>query len=345
MRDVTKSFDAKQVYESYVRTKSVHRTAKEFGTTGDTICNFLKRNGYVLNRRAWTSEDDAKLIELYNDETIVCSDMGLILGRTADAVQLRANELGITGKRLSLPVQESSKKKMSDTQKKMFPPERRKEISKRQKAWISKNGHPKGMKGKKHSDETKKVIGEKGIGRKPAPGAIAKAMKTKLRKYGRIGNDISRMNCTWKSGWRQIGGERVYFRSRWEFNYAVYLQWMLERGEITKWEHEPKTFWFEKIRRGCRSYLPDFRVTYPSGSVEYHEVKGWMDARSKTKLKRMAKYHPDVVLVVIRESWFKVAEKGFACLLPLWEWKEPKRQVKVKNKSEEKTEIVIEVVE
>ena len=99
---------------------------------------------------------------------------------------------------------------------------------------------------------------------------------------------------TWKAAWHTIGGVKKYYRSRWESNYAKYLQFLLEHGNISKWEHEPETFWFNKIMRGCRSYLPDFRVTYPNGEVIYHEVKGWFDERSRTKLKRMAKYHPSI---------------------------------------------------
>jgi hypothetical protein len=45
--------------------------------------------------------------------------------------------------------------------------------------------------------------------------------------------------------------------------------------------------------------LPDFRVTLNDGSIEYHEVKGWMDDRSQTKLNRMAKYYPNVKMVLI----------------------------------------------
>ena len=89
-----------------------------------------------------------------------------------------------------------------------------------------------------------------------------------------------------KSGWREIGGIRKYYRSRWEANYARYLEFLKVNGEIEKWEHEPETFWFEGIKRGVMSYLPDFRVTEKNGDIVFHEVKGWMDARSITKIKR-----------------------------------------------------------
>lgn len=128
-----------------------------------------------------------------------------------------------------------------------------------------------------------------------------------------------RIGATWKCGWREVGGQRCYFRSRWEANYARYLQFLLEKNQITKWEHEPETFWFEKIKRGCRSYLPDFRVTEPNGSIVYHEVKGWMDDRSKTKIKRMGIYHPTVRLIVIDAKPYKEIQKKLSSLLPGWE--------------------------
>ncbi len=92
-----------------------------------------------------------------------------------------------------------------------------------------------------------------------------------------------------------------------------------KNASLTKWEHEKETFWFEKIRRGCRSYLPDFRITHMDGKVEYHEVKGWMDARSKTKIKRMAKYYPHIKLRVIDGSWFKQNARNLKGMIPEWE--------------------------
>jgi len=127
------------------------------------------------------------------------------------------------------------------------------------------------------------------------------------------------MISAWKAGWREIGGQRIYARSRWEANYARYLQWLLGLGEIAKWEHEPETFWFLKIKRGTRSYLPDFRVTENNGSIAYYEVKGWMDPQSKTKIKRMAKYHPDVKLIVVNSKSYKALEKMVSRMIVGWE--------------------------
>jgi hypothetical protein len=143
-----------------------------------------------------------------------------------------------------------------------------------------------------------------------------KMVKTRIERFGRITQNVER--GTWKAGWREIADRRHYFRSRWEANYARYLQWLKERGDILEWEYEPETFWFEKIRRGVRSYLPDFRVHELNGSKPLHEVKGWMDARSKTTLKRMAKYHPQETIILIREKDYKALSR-FSALIGGWE--------------------------
>jgi hypothetical protein len=94
----------------------------------------------------------------------------------------------------------------------------------------------------------------------------------------------------------------MYFRSKWEANYALYLDFLTKNGDIKGWEYEVDTFEFEKIRHGTTRYTPDFKVM--DGDTVYHEVKGYLDARSKTKLKRMAKYFPHVKLVLIEKKQY-----------------------------------------
>ncbi len=105
-------------------------------------------------------------------------------------------------------------------------------------------------------------------------------------------------------GWKVVGERRIYFRSLWEVTYANYLQSLKGMKIISEWEYEPKTFWFLEIKRGCRSYKPDFRITNLDGSHYWVEVKGFMDSKSKTKIKRMSKYYPDEKLVIVDKTWF-----------------------------------------
>ena len=122
-----------------------------------------------------------------------------------------------------------------------------------------------------------------------------------------------------KTGWKEVGGERMFFRSRWEANYAHYLEFLKGNNQIQKWEHEPETFWFESIKRGVRSYLPDFRVTENSGCVVFHEVKGWMDPKSITKLKRMKQYHPNVNMFVADSVWYRANAKKLKAIVKGWQ--------------------------
>lgn len=123
----------------------------------------------------------------------------------------------------------------------------------------------------------------------------------------------------WKGGWREIGGYKKYYRSRWEANYARWLEREKQEGRIHSWAHEPTTFWFEGIKRGVNNYLPDFQVVNNDLTEEYHEVKGWMDAKSATKLKRMAKYHPNVKLVLVDTKVYKKLEKECCTTVDGWE--------------------------
>src|SRR5574343_130953 len=95
--------------------------------------------------------------------------------------------------------------------------------------------------------------------------------------------------------WYIKGAKKYYMKSKWEYNYALYLDFLVSKGLLLEWEYEPDAFWFESIKSGIRKYTPDFKLYNLDGSIEYREVKGWMDSKSKTKLKRMAKYYPNII--------------------------------------------------
>jgi hypothetical protein len=126
-------------------------------------------------------------------------------------------------------------------------------------------------------------------------------------------------NSTIKAGWRQIGEHLKYYRSAWEANYARYLQWQEEHGHIKQWFHEPRTFWFADIKRGTNNYKPDFMVDYGEGRTAWFEVKGYMDAKSKTKIARFKKYYPEETLNVIDGKWFRNNNPKMKLLIKGWE--------------------------
>jgi hypothetical protein len=123
-----------------------------------------------------------------------------------------------------------------------------------------------------------------------------------------------------KNGRRRvtIGGQEYSFRSHWEVNYAYYLQFLKDQGHIAKWEYESTVFYFEGIRRGTTNYTPDFKVTANDGTHDWREVKGWLDPRSKTKLKRFRKYFPKEVIRLIDSAWFKANSGNLSRIVPGW---------------------------
>lgn len=295
-----------QITEAYIRLKSVWEVGKEFGMCGQSVHERIKKLGFV-DEDKWTEEQIVLLTRFYTEKIFSTRDkMGLEelaqrIGKLKTNVCRKARELGLTNikRRLS---QEYAQKMGQNT-----------------KEWIAENGHPKGMLGKKHSEEAKRQIEEKMLSILQMRHARGTLYSPATQKNGR------------KPGVRCIGGKEIAFRSSWEANYARYLQLMVENGKIQKWEFEPETFWFDKIQRGCRSYLPDFKVWDEDGTFFFVEVKGWMDQKSATKLKRMETYYPETMLILVDANKMKHIEKSYSHLIPDWEFK-----TKIKRKGAKK---------
>ncbi len=137
----------------------------------------------------------------------------------------------------------------------------------------------------------------------------------------RYGAMRARGNTRCKSGKRSDLGD-CYFRSAWEANYARVLEWKRSAGGIWRWEYEPQPpFEFYEVRRGNRWYLPDFKIweTEDDKNPYYVEVKGWMDPASKTKLRRMKKYYPDVKIMLVQKKEMSILRAQMKGFIPEWE--------------------------
>lgn len=144
------------------------------------------------------------------------------------------------------------------------------------------------------------------------------SLKCKYRKMSSTQLTVSGANRNTKGGKREdLNGQ--YFRSRWEANYARYLNWLKSHGEIISWEFEPDTFEFIGIKRGVRFYTPDFKIVQKDGSIIYHEIKGWMDPRSITRHKRMSKRYPQVIVRLILGQEYHAIAKKVKSIIPHWE--------------------------
>jgi hypothetical protein len=85
-----------------------------------------------------------------------------------------------------------------------------------------------------------------------------------------------------KTGYREDIGMNV--RSSWEANFVRVLK--LYKIEF---KFEPTVFAFP-IKRGTKGYTPDF---FFDRNSEWVEVKGYLDDKSKIKLKRFKRYYPE----------------------------------------------------
>jgi hypothetical protein len=271
-----------------------------------------------LAYRPWTPKEEMAVREWYQSRPLGKVDLDELcksISRNRQVICRKAKDLGLT----------VMHRKWSKGRPKKYATdaERSSAMSERVKKHQKEHGHPRGALGMKHSNETKDVLSAKSkafassLSKGQRREIVIKSMKTRVANGTLV---QASPHGSWKAGWRVVGGRRVYFRSRWEANYARYLEWLKSNGEIKEWEHEPETFWFSKIKRGCVSYLPDFRVTTKSGAIEYHEVKGWMDSRSKTKIRRMKKYHPTVKLIVIASAYYGSIAKKLSRVVPEWEF-------------------------
>lgn len=114
-----------------------------------------------------------------------------------------------------------------------------------------------------------------------------------------------------------IGKKEMYFRSKSEANYAIYLDWLKKNKEIKDWQYEPMMYEFP-IKHGTTRYLPDFLVINNDGSTYLVEVKGFMDSKSKTKLKRMAKYFPNVKLELVDSKEYNNLKRKLGAVLKFY---------------------------
>lgn len=126
------------------------------------------------------------------------------------------------------------------------------------------------------------------------------------------------MGGKFHSGHYETSKGPVYFRSKWEAQYAQYLDWLIKAKEILDWKYEADTFFFDGIKMGTNCYKPDFKIFNNDKSIEYHEIKGYMDAKSKTKLKRMKKYHPNVKVVLVERKQLDEIKRNLKGLIKFY---------------------------
>lgn len=137
------------------------------------------------------------------------------------------------------------------------------------------------------------------------PIAKKKKAKNSISKIGR------RKDC-----------DNHFFRSAWEADCYRFIKHLQQHRQVLNGldkqirsiEVEPHTFTFTQFghTHGTIAYTPDLRV---SNTIDYVwiEVKGWLDAQDKTRIRRLKKYYPNEFkkLVAITGSPNTAATKFF----------------------------------
>lgn len=118
-----------------------------------------------------------------------------------------------------------------------------------------------------------------------------------------------------KRGYFNINGIEMFFRSKWEANYALYLDFLIKDRKIKTWGYEKERFIFHAIKSGATSYCPDFRIINIDDSLEYHEVKGWLTPRAKTQINRMRIYYPKIKLNLIDRNLYEDIRSKLSTIL------------------------------
>jgi len=297
---------------------SISELASKLGRTVNSVRTKLWRMGLVDTSDNWTVKQIEALRKLYSSPGLIdVKTFANSIGKDTSNVSRKAHLLGFptsySRPKKHKPIEELSpayRKKIEHN--KRTPEEQKGYISRVRREVIREHGHPRGRRDMRTC---------------PLCGKFFEVPNSSPQIY--CSNDcalrgIVRPQNTYTRG---KGGKRSdlnnqYFRSRYEANYARYLNFLIRNDSgIEKWEYEADTFWFDKTKRGVRSYTPDFKIYLTKGSIEYHEVKGWDYPRGKTARKRMAKYHPLVKLILIDEEFFKAFRRqGIDKLIEGWEY-------------------------
>lgn len=97
-----------------------------------------------------------------------------------------------------------------------------------------------------------------------------------------------------------IGNIIQKFDSSWEYNYALYLEYLKKQWEIISWCKNTTKFKFSKTidcsdlfrtesKKYISGYIPDFLVFYPDGRYTIIEIKWRHGEKEKRQLRQFQK--------------------------------------------------------
>lgn len=266
------------------------------------------------------SEYDIERIKKYYEDHCDSLDLDLFsqeIGLSKSTISRYAKKFNLTKK--NRPLSDNSVEKLKRGLSKYMQTDKYINIIKPKQIellnYYVKNEHPKGMLGKHHSEETCKKLSVSHIEMfanmsfDEKHRRAMKAVNTKRKNGGFSTTSNSYSRC--KGGIRSDLNK--YFRSAWEANVARSLNYL-----HIKWEYEYKRFDFSEEKEGILSYQPDF---YLPKYNKWIEVKGWMDDKSKQRLKLFKKYYPNESsnLILIDENIYNSLNKQYSEIIDNWE--------------------------
>lgn len=293
-------------------TNILERISKKLGRSKGSIRNKAYELKITHKEKYYTEKEIKFLKDNYNKMSM--NDMAEILKKNESNIYRKMKELGLKKtKRISNTINPRKVYRWTEKEKK--------EMSKRAKENIKKNGFSKKFtfKGHKHNESSREKLSK--VSKKQwanmTPQKLEKR-KLKQRETKIKNGTLNPMKMQKNPYSRTKGGKRkdlnnIFFRSSWEANMARYYNYL-----GIEWQFEPKTFVFKNITRGSVSYTPDF---YLPKLDKWVEVKGWMDSKSKTKLKRFEKQYPEEgqKLELITQKEYNQIKKEYSKKIENWE--------------------------
>lgn len=258
---------------------------------------------YSIKNKTWTDSEEKMLKEEYEKKTNI-TEIAKKMNRKASEVKSKAHKMGITNNNYYTPTQIDFLVKNNGilTYKEMG------KVIGKSEANICRKFKELGIE---------KVKMNKNAWEKMTPSKI-KTRTLKQRETKIMNGTLNPMLNQEHPYSRTKGGKRkdlnnIYFRSAWEANIARYYNFV-----GIEWQFEPKTFVFQNITRGSVSYTPDF---YLPKEDKWVEVKGWMDGKSKTKLKRFKQQYPEEYrkLELIQSKEYNEIKRKVAPFIKEWE--------------------------
>ena len=113
--------------------------------------------------------------------------------------------------------------------------------------------------------------------------------------------------------------------SNYEYDYALYLDYLYSTGDISGWVRNTTLFGFSqpveyqnKRGRTTKSHRPDFLIFNNDGTYEIHEVKGWMNEKAKAVDEQFRRDYPNLVYKIIGKNEILALQAEFKD--KLWGW-------------------------